>query len=364
MVRAGGEFPRVRSAGRYRYWTMSKPPTLNKSTPPASGSLTRAWQISLPCTRDMAEAVTAEAEMRFADWLQMPTILASEPDPERPDAWRLDLILDHRPTKSEVARLLAALPGVDPALATLEAVPETDWLVQSQAGLEPLTAGRFHVRHDAADPPAQGAIDFLIPASRAFGTGEHETTRGCLLVLDGLRGRGHRFSNIADIGTGTGLLAFAAGALWPRAHLIATDIDPIAIEVTQENAAANHIALGGEQGELLLATAPGANHPLIAGLAPYDLLIANILAGPLIELAPSLVAHLAEGGSLILAGLLTEQAGPVIAAYRARGMRLAARMDNGQWPTLHLRKRRRYGWRRPMRWNASANGDSPGFGSW
>lgn len=290
--------------------------------------------------------------------------MSNEPDPAKPDDWRVDIIFDHKPAQAEIDAILAQLPPAARETATLEPVPDVDWVTQSQAGLDPIDAGPFHVRHEASEPPRPGAINLLIPASRAFGTGAHETTHGCLLMLAKLKARGHRFGNIADIGTGTGLLAFASLALWPRAHCLASDIDPVSIDVTEENAAMNGVPLGADPGSALLLAAPGADHPLITGLAPYDLLIANILAGPLIELAPSLSAQLAEGGSLILAGLLDSQAERVVAAYRAQGLRLAERADDGDWPTLHLRKRRRYGWRRRSRWSKQDNGETENYGSW
>jgi ribosomal protein L11 methyltransferase len=329
--------------------------------PPATPS---AWQLSLPCTRAQAEALEADEFGLFAMMDNAPAILSNEPDESRPDDWRVDVIFDHKPSKAETDLILRQFPKSAAKAATLEPVPDLDWVTQSQAGLEPISAGPFHVCHDPGDKPVAGAINFLIPASRAFGTGQHETTRGCLMMLADLRRSGHRFGHIADIGTGTGLLAFAALRLWPRAHMLASDIDPVSVEVTAENAQMNGLSLGTDRGEALLIAAPGVDHVLIEGLAPYDLLIANILAGPLIELAPSLSAQLAEGGSLILAGLLDKQADLVIAAYRAQGLRLAARVDHGDWPTLHLRKRRRFGWRRPVRARTQDNGRTEDFGSW
>ncbi len=318
----------------------------------------------MPCTRAEAEALEDHDGSLFAHLPSPPAIMSSEPDASRPDDWRVDIIFDHEPAQAEIDLILAQIPSVDPSAASLAPVPDVDWVTQSQAGLDPIDAGPFHVRHDKTELPRPGAIDLLVPASRAFGTGAHETTRGCLLMLADLRRTGHRFGNIADIGTGTGLLAFAARALWPRAHLIASDIDPVSIDVTAENAAMNHVPVGAKAGELLLVAAPGVDHPLITGLAPYDLVIANILAGPLMDLAPSLAAQVVEGGSLILAGLLESQTDRVIAAYRAQGMRLAARVDHGDWPTLHLRKRRRHGWRRPARWSSKDNGETENYGSW
>ena len=132
------------------------------------------------------------------------------------------------------------------------------------------------------------------------------------------------------------LLAFAAMALWPRAHALATDIDPVSIEVTLENAEANPV----NRDRLALAVAEGVDHPLYRQLAPFDLVIANILARPLIELAPSIAATIEQGGTLILAGLLDTQAKAVASAYRREGMRLADTIRNGDWTILMMRKRR------------------------
>lgn len=334
-------------------------PSRSRKAPPAT-----AWQMTLPCTRAAAEQVQAEEDDLFAAWSTAPAIIASEAVPDDDERWQLDFIFEGKPSEAQIDAILALLPGAAREITTLAPVPETDWVTQSQAGLEPLTAGPFHIRHDAADRPRAGFTNFLIPASRAFGTGQHETTRGCLEMLAALASGGNRFGNIADIGTGTGLLAFAALSRWPHAHMLASDIDPVAVEVSADNAALNGIALGGGAGAVQLVAAPGVEDPLIQGLAPYDLVIANILAGPLIELAPGLSAQLAEGGSLILAGLLVTQADRVIAAYRRQGLYLVARIDNGDWPTLHLRKRRRFGWRRPIRWRAGDVGEAPGYGSW
>ena len=332
---------------------------VKSSAPPPAAT---AWQMTLPCTRAQAEHLQFEGDSLFADWPAPPAIIASEPDESRPDDWQLDIIFEGRPDAAAIDTILAQLPGG--TAYRLEAVPDADWVTQSQAGLEPISAGPFHVRHDPAEPERPGFTNFLIPASRAFGTGQHATTYGCLLTLARLSDSGHRFGNIADVGTGTGLLAFAAMTLWPHAHVLASDIDPVSVEVTAENADLNDIPLGGGTGELQLVAAPGVEHELILGLAPYDLIVANILAGPLIELAPSIAAQLAEGGSLILAGLLESQAERVLAAYWRVGLRPAGRIDNGEWPTLHLRKRHRFGWRRPARWHAEEVGEAPGYGSW
>jgi len=184
-------------------------------------------------------------------------------------------------------------------------------------------------------PP--GTIPFEIDAGLAFGTGQHATTAGCLEALDRLETGGRRFANIADIGTGTGLLAFAALALWPSAKCIATDIDPIAIDVSRDNAAINGVKLGHGPGELLLCEADGMDSAMLAARAPFDLIIANILAGPLIDLAPDFGQALAPGGTIILAGLLDAQADAVADAYEKLGFKLAD-PGSGEWPVLVLER--------------------------
>jgi ribosomal protein L11 methyltransferase len=179
----------------------------------------------------------------------------------------------------------------------------------------------------------EGVIAFEIDASLAFGTGQHVTTSGCLAALDRLERDGRRFVNIADIGTGTGILAFAGLALWPKAKCIATDIDSQAINVARENAAINGVTLGMQAGELLLVAADGMHSPMLSARAPFDLIISNILAGPLIELAHDFAHALAADGIVIVAGLLGAQAETVIAAYENVGLKLRD-SGSGEWPVL------------------------------
>ena len=304
-----------------------------------------SWKVTLPCTKAEAEALTEDiAPLALLD--APPVLMTSEPDPARPDDWRMDAYFEVEPTPADLALLRSLVPSAGNADPTVEALEEQDWVTLSQAGLEPIRAGRFFVHTPAhrADVPAD-AVAFEIDAGRAFGTGQHETTTGCLLALDRLKATGASFSDLADVGTGTGLLAFAAMHLWPAARAIASDIDPVAIEVAEENARINKVKIGRTRGQLELAVAPGLDHPRLKVRAPYDLLIANVLAGPLIELAPSLAGALAPGGRLILAGLLDHQADAVTAAYRRQGMMAGAAIQRGDWPTLVLRKRKATGWR-------------------
>jgi ribosomal protein L11 methyltransferase len=292
-----------------------------------------SWRVTLHCTRAEAEALP-EADDLFALSDQPPVLVADEPDPHAADDWRIHAYFPEQPTTQELDLLRRLAKDGEPEVEHLE--DTTDWVTMSQAGLGPIRAGRFfvHTPMHFADRPAD-TINFEIDAGLAFGTGQHDTTAGCLAALDRLEREGKSFVNIADIGTGTGLLAFAGLALWPEAKAIATDIDPISIDVSRDNAAINGVKLGHGAGELLLAVADGMDHPLLVARAPYDLLIANILAGPLIELAPAFAKAVAPGATLILAGLLDTQADAVIAAYEAQGMKVLER-GKGEWCVLVL----------------------------
>jgi ribosomal protein L11 methyltransferase len=326
--------------------------------------MTVSWILTLPCTRQEAEALHEDV-----DWLAlldpMPSVVAEEVEPFNDAKWRLKAYFPEQPGKTVIAAIQKRVPSAAAAKPVVEQLPDEDWLVLSQQGLQPVHAGRFyvHTSSNKGSVPA-GAIPFLIEASRAFGTGGHETTSGCLAMLDRMKRQGKRFDLIADIGTGTGLLAFAAHHLWPRAYLAASDIDPVSIEVTADNAVINNIPLGHSFGRLALCVASGTDHMLIQQRAPYDLVIANILAGPLIELAPSLAEIMQDGGSLILAGLLDTQTNAVLRTYRAQGFRLQRREDTGDWPCLWLVKRNRHGWQRPRR-AVNHTSQPPGdFGTW
>ena len=286
-----------------------------------------SWRVTLSCTRAQAEAVPEPGEL-FGDG-PAPVIVADEPDASKPNEWLLHAYFERLPTTEDLQRL--GTLGNGPPVS--EELGETDWVTMSQSGLQPIRAGRFFVHTPTyrSDPP--GTIPFEIDAGLAFGTGQHATTARCLEALDHLASKGCSYTNVADVGTGTGLLAFAALALWPEARCIATDIDPVAVEVARENAAINGVALGHGAGELLLAQADGMDSPLLAARAPFDLIVANILAGPLIELAPAFANALEPGGAVVLAGLLDTQADAVAHAYDQQGLSVRDR-GSGEWPVL------------------------------
>jgi ribosomal protein L11 methyltransferase len=300
--------------------------------------MTQSWKITVLAPRTVIEAALLAHE-DAVEWDAEIVVAGSEIVEDRPDDWRFEAWLPRRPTPADRAAVAALFAEAAPEL-TVEALPETDWVTQSQQLLEPIRAGRFHVR--TPDQPATadpGFTDFAIPASQAFGTGQHATTAGCLAMLTAMKRRGTVVRNLADIGTGTGLLAFAALDLWPRALTTASDIDPVCIGVVADNAARNRVAMGAKPGELTMLIAAGMDHALLAARGPYDLVIANILAGPLIELAPAFGRAVVPGGSLLLAGLLETQERAVRSAARRAGFRLAARLVSGDWSILWLRRR-------------------------
>jgi ribosomal protein L11 methyltransferase len=230
-------------------------------------------------------------------------------------------------TEEPDAGLLSGIAGRDVAV---EPLPDQDWIRLSQEGLPPVRAGRFFVygAHDAGTVP-HGVIPIRIEAGLAFGTGHHETTALCLSVLSDLARR-RSFRNVLDLGTGTGLLAIGAAKLWKR-RVMASDIDPVAVEVARENAVANGT------GPLVAAVvADGLANPVLSRAAPYDLLIANILAGPLTQLAPSIQRALAPGAMLVLSGLLTNQEKLVTSFYG--DLRFLAVRRMGPWSALVLEK--------------------------
>ena len=225
--------------------------------------------------------------------------------------------------------LLSRLAGREVRVILL---PDQDWIKLSQEGLPPVRAGRFFVygAHDAGKVPP-GVIPMRIEAGMAFGTGHHETTALCLGVLSELAKR-RRFANVLDLGCGTGLLAIGVAKLW-KTRVIASDIDPVAVEITRENAIAN-----GEAPLVRAVVADGLTNPAIAKAAPFDLIVANILAGPLTQLAPTIARALAPGGTLVLSGLLHWQENLVTGYYRPHGLILRRTRRDGSWSALVLER--------------------------
>ncbi len=241
-------------------------------------------------------------------------------------AWKLEAYFEECPDASALAALVEQTGLGRPAI---EVLPDIDWVAHALAGLGLVEAGRFilYGSHDAGKLPEDGhRIAIRIDANQAFGTGHHPTTSGCLTLLDRLAGIAPQ--SVLDLGCGSAVLAIAAAKLWDI-EVIASDIDEKSVEIAQENIGLNGV------GDLVTAiAADGFADPRIRVRAPYDFIFANILAGPLVEFAPSMAGHLAPRGRVMLAGLMAEQEAGVRAAYEAAGFRQLNRLDHAVWPVL------------------------------
>jgi ribosomal protein L11 methyltransferase len=278
------------------------------------------WKASVVVAKGDSADVAAAFELTGPQAL----LIAEEP-------FAADAVVEALYSNMPDGDLLSRLAGREVYVALL---PDTDWIKLSQEGLPPVRAGRFFVygAHDAGEVP-KGVIPICIEAGMAFGTGHHETTALCLAVLSDLSKR-RRFANVLDLGCGTGLLAIGAAKLWKR-RVLASDIDPVAIEVTRANARAN-----GEANLVHAVVADGLASPVLAARAPYDLVLANILAEPLTRLAPEIAKALARGGIAILSGLLHWQENLVLSFYRAQGLVLRQTRRDGSWSALVLERPR------------------------
>ncbi len=244
--------------------------------------------------------------------------------------WEISAYFEGRPDESLLALIAAAHGGTHFRVAP---VGTRDWMAQVRAGLTPVRAGRFIVygSHDREIIPSH-LVGLEIEAALAFGTGHHATTQGCLIALDKLIRQGLWPERIADIGGGTGVLAMAAARIWPS-RIIASDIDALATETAKANIRAN-----GLTGRIRCVTAPGFHHPDLRDGGPYDLILSNILAGPLKRLAPDMARHTAPGGILVLSGILARQAASVEAVYRGFGFLRRDILRRGEWVALTLQR--------------------------
>ncbi|MBY5436882.1 50S ribosomal protein L11 methyltransferase [Rhizobium leguminosarum] len=250
---------------------------------------------------------------------------------EKKDIWEASIYMMAEDEAEVQSRVEDALKASFPnARLEREVIPEIDWVVKSLEGLKPVRAGRFlvHGSHDR-DKIRPGDIAIEIDAGQAFGTGHHGTTAGCLEVIDAVV-RSRPVRNALDLGTGSGVLAIAVRKL-RNIPVLATDIDPIATKVAAENVRRNGIASG-----IVIRTAPGFHSTAFSEHGPFDLIIANILARPLIRMAPKLATHLAPGGSVILSGILAGQRWKVIAAYSGARLRHVKTIWRNGWVTIHL----------------------------
>ncbi|MDW8414030.1 MAG: 50S ribosomal protein L11 methyltransferase [Thermaurantiacus sp.] len=282
------------------------------------------WVVRLPCTR-------AEAEAALRSDLPEGWALTAF---EGAEGWWIEVLAPTAP--SAWPRALPAGLQARWACAQAERLPPEDWLARSAQGLSPLRAGRFRILPGPAarQPPSPHRWTLRLPHTRAFGTGHHATTRGCLQLMEWWARR-RRLRRVLDLGTGSGILALAARRLAPAARVLASDLDAQALAVARAHARANGVA------SLRFARGPGVAPPAILRAAPFDLVLANILAGPLVHLATALAGLVRPGGAVILAGLLAgAQERQVAARYRQAGFRRGARRA-GEWPVLLLIRRGR-----------------------
>ncbi len=246
--------------------------------------------------------------------------------------WRIEAIFDAEPNAMVLARSVRAMLKRDPKLV-VRRVPQRNWLAEIARQMPGVRAGRFFVRGShVEDPQPRGAVTLTIDPGLAFGTGHHETTSGCLRALDRLARRGRQFRRVLDLGCGTGVLAMAAAHLWD-ASILAADNDQAAVTVAREVVAANGLA-----DRIRAVRSEGYRAAAVRNGAPYDLVIANILAGPLVVLAEGLARHTKPGSVAVLAGLLRAQEAAIVAAHARVGFRLIDRRREGDWPILILEK--------------------------
>jgi ribosomal protein L11 methyltransferase len=265
-------------------------------------------------------AVDADLELEGAAY----SILEED---EAAGRWRIDAFPR---SDGEADAFRRVLGGFGDLVTTTEALADADWLAMALSGLPPVKAGRFFVYglHDFGRTPVNSA-NLRIEAGAAFGTGHHGTTVGCLLAYDRLL-KAHRYGRVLDVGCGTGILAIAAARTGTRTA-IGTDIDPVSVRISRENAMLN-------QAQARFVHADGLDHRAVRAHAPYELVFANILARPLVSLAQPIKGALRPGGTAILSGLLRSQERMVRAAYLARGFRVVTRIHRDAWATLVLRR--------------------------
>jgi ribosomal protein L11 methyltransferase len=284
-------------------------------------------QLSAPLTKDQAYSLV-DAVMAREDL----AVTASAHEDEASGEWVFEATCDSEPDLDSFAELARATLGGDVRFALEPIDPEVNWVAKSLEGLAPVVAGGFYVygSHETGPVPS-GLTGIRIDAAEAFGTGHHETTTGCLEAIDRTLKR-RKPRALLDIGTGTGVLAIA---LAKRLHLpvIASDIDPVAVRTTADNARNNGVAK-----HIVAIEATGLDHRLIAGNAPYDLIVANILAGPLQHLAPGVGRIAQQGATIILSGILNTQAARVVAAYARQSVVLRQKIIKKEWTTLIMER--------------------------
>lgn len=253
---------------------------------------------------------------------------------DKPEDWKLLIYTQVKPDKNEIKHVLEILSqseNIPLAEYKISKIKETDWVAESQKNFEPVKAGSFFVYPSWREGEVpEGMCGIEIDPQRAFGTGGHETTSGCLILI-GKLAEEHQFTNMLDMGCGSGILAIAMAKKWPEAAILAADIDPVCVETAINNAAINDVA-----DNIKIIESNGYDSATVKKRAPYDLIVSNILAQPLIDFAPKAKKSLKKGGHLILAGLMNNQAADVIKAHEEQGLKLLGVNEAGNWSIVHM----------------------------
>jgi ribosomal protein L11 methyltransferase len=280
----------------------------------------------LTCDEPTARRLATFFDERLGDDV---AVAAFESDERQ---WAVEITFSTSPDQNTI-RELVETGGLDPAGLRFSELSEKDWVAASLADLTPVRAGRFlvHGAHHRGQFPLN-LVGIEIEAALAFGTGHHGTTRGCLLALDALLKRRRRL-HLLDVGTGTGVLAIAAAKVL-HSRVLTTDIDPVAVQVANANARHNGVGI-------FITNRVADGRRALPWRGPFDLILANILLGPLSRMAPQLVSRLAPGGSVVLSGLLPNQANAAVAAYRTQGLALVRRAVLENWVTLVMKRRQK-----------------------
>ncbi|WP_074381273.1 50S ribosomal protein L11 methyltransferase [Bartonella doshiae] len=286
-------------------------------------------QIRLYCTAFKSEAEQLYALVETAFDEEGYPLALTEID-EKSALYELSLYVD-KENQENASKRFANILTVDPNKIKSEILPDIDWVKKSLEGLIPIHSGPFFLygNHNRENIPPN-VLPIEIEANQAFGTGHHGTTTGCLEMIAKVV-QNENPQNALDLGTGSGVLAIGIAKLKPIA-ILASDIDPIAIQVAQHN-----IELNGVKKYITAVTATGFAHDKIASRAPFDLIVANILANPLIELAQEMAQALQKGGSLILSGILEEQHTSILEAYVKQGLKHIETYHRQGWVTIHLK---------------------------
>lgn len=301
----------------------------------------KTWKVSITTLKDFVPIL--EDVLYSIDYEHYPTITSFEIIGNE-EYWVVEGYFNNKPNKtilsSEIERT-AKIFGTDTPKAVIELLENKNWVAESQILLKPITAGKFFLygHHDLENIP-QEKISIHIEAGEAFGTGSHETTLGCLLLLSKVYDEINPV-DILDLGCGSGVLAIAAAKLW-NTKIIASDIDPIATQTAKANIIQNGIPLLEDDNNngigIVCMTSDGFDNPIMASHSPYDLIIANILSKPLQLLAGDITDNLKDTATLILSGLLDVQEADVLATYKAKGWKLHDRQIINEWHSLLLKK--------------------------